>query len=370
MLLVALVSGAVVAVGILLAWSRPGRPRPFLDERGHVLPHSLSEKIRITINGVEQGMFVRARDDRNPVLLYLHGGLPDYCLTHRYPTGLEDDFVVCWWEQRGTGLSYDRRASARTISTEQLISDGLAVSEYLRRRFGQERIYLLGHSGGTFIGIHMAATAPALFHAYVGVAQMANQLRSEARAFEYMLAAYRLRGDVAMVRKLEAAPVSADAGIPPKYLAIRDAAMHGLGIGTTRGMRSVVTGVVLESLRNRDYTLSEKLNLWRGKASAGVSSVWNEMLATNLAEAVSEVAIPVYFVHGVHDHTCSYSEAAFYFDRLAAPLKGFYTFGESAHSPMFEEPEKLRTILREDVLQGTNRLADGPARVVHHPLEG
>jgi len=31
-------------------------------------------------------------------------------------------------------------------------------------------------------------------------------------------------------------------------------------------------------------------------------------------------------------------------------MKGFYTFEQSAHSPMFEEPEKMQKVLREDVL--------------------
>ena len=44
--------------------------------------------------------------------------------------------------------------------------------------------------------------------------------------------------------------------------------------------------------------------------------------------------------------------------RLVAPVKGFYTFERSAHSPMFEEPERTLTIIRDDVLTGGARLAD------------
>ena len=87
--------------------------------------------------------------------------------------------------------------------------------------------------------------------------------------------------------------------------------------------------------------------------------MWGEMLATDLAERVTELALPVYFFHGIHDYTCSYSLARDYFERLKAPLKGFYTFDRSAHSPIFEEPEKAGRILREDVLAVANSLADG-----------
>ena len=86
--------------------------------------------------------------------------------------------------------------------------------------------------------------------------------------------------------------------------------------------------------------------------------MWQEILATNLAERVPSVGVPVYFLHGVHDYTCTCAEASRYFESLTAPLKGFYTFSRSAHSPMFEEPDRFMAILREDVLKGTNRLAD------------
>jgi pimeloyl-ACP methyl ester carboxylesterase len=248
--------------------------------------------------------------------------------------------------------------SPESIPVEQLVADTLALTNDLRRRFGKDRIYLMGHSGGSFLGMHAVARAPELFHAYIGVAQMANQLRSEKRAYDYMLGRCRAERRAALARKLEAAPVTLEGGVPPAYLRVRDEAMHALGVGTMREMQSVVTGLFLTSLRSRDYTLAEKINLWRGKATTGVSAMWREILATDLAERLPEVGVPVYFLHGVHDYTCTYAEASTYFDSLSAPLKGFYAFSGSAHSPMFEEPEKVMAILREDVLHGTNRLAD------------
>jgi hypothetical protein len=56
--------------------------------------------------------------------------------------------------------------------------------------------------------------------------------------------------------------------------------------------------------------------------------------------------------------TCSYQVSKEYYEALDAPLKGFYTFGESAHSPMFEEPEKLCSILSHDILQYMTTMAD------------
>jgi len=339
-----------------------GKPKPLVDENGRPLRGSISEKAFVDINGVRQGMFIQSTDAAHPVLLFLHGGMPEYFLTERYPTGLENDFTVVWWDRRGAGLSYSPRIRPETMTLEQFIADTLSVTDYLRNRFGKEKIYLMAHSGGSFIGLQAAARAPELYDAYVGVAQMVHQLKSERLAYEYMLERFKQAGNTRMVRKFEAAPVTMTAGTPKAYLAVRDRAMHPLGVGTTHDMRSHISGVIWPSLRSPQYTLGEKIKLWRGKLSSGVSVLWDEILATDLAERVAELALPAYFFHGIYDYTVNYQLAKSYSERLEAPLKGFYSFDRSAHSPILEEPEKARRILREDVLTGANRLADDPSR--------
>ncbi len=237
------------------------------------------------------------------------------------------------------------------MTLEQMISDTLELTNYLRNRFHKEKIYLMGHSGGTFIGIQAAAWAPGLYYAYIGEAQMSYQLKSEKLAYDYMLGQFKADGNSEMVRKLEAAPVTMTGGTPAAYLAVRDEAMHSLGIGTARQMNSVITGILLPSLTSRDYTLMEKVNMWRGKSRSGVSLLWGTMLATDLSQQLTELDLPVYFFEGVYDYTCSYTEAKSYFEKLNAPVKGFYSFEGSAHSPIFEEPEKSLKILQQAYCQ-------------------
>jgi pimeloyl-ACP methyl ester carboxylesterase len=181
----------LILVGVLQLWSHPGKPQPFVDENKSPLAGSISEKVFVNINGVKQGMFIKSKDATHPVLLYLHGGMPETFLTQRYPTGLEDLFTVVWWEQRGSGISYSADIPPETMTLEQMISDTLEMTNYLRHRFGKEKIYLMGHSGGTFIGIQAAARAPELYYAYIGVAQMSNQFKSERLAYEYMLQQFK-----------------------------------------------------------------------------------------------------------------------------------------------------------------------------------
>jgi pimeloyl-ACP methyl ester carboxylesterase len=347
----------VALLAIALALS-PGKPAEVRGDDGKVIPGSLSAKVFVEINGASQGMFIVSSDPRNPVMLVVHGGLPEYFLAERHPTGLERLFTVVWWEQRGSGMSYRGDTSPASITPELLIADTVAVTNYLRERFHQPRIYLMAHSGGTFIGIQAAARHPELFHAYIGVAQYADQIRSEMLAYAYMLEESRKRGDAQTVRALESAPVTLADGTPPRYLAVRDRAMHALGIGTMREMRSIVTGLFLPSLTFRGYSLREKLEFWKGKARSGVSVLWGASLHVDMSEQVPALDIPVYFLEGIYDYTCNYGLAEAYFRKLKAPVKGFYTFRRSAHSPHFEEPERTRLIMEQDVLRATSALSD------------
>ena len=326
-----------------------GKPVQFTDISGKMIENSISEKVFVEINGAKQGLFIKSKNRNNPVLLYLHGGMPDYFLTQSYPTGLEDIFTVVWWEQRGAGISFVKNNATEEITTQQLIDDTKALSHYLIKRFGKEKIYLMGHSGGTFIGIQAASQAPELFHAYIAVAQITNQFESEKLACNYMLKEYELLGDKSMITTLKNAQIHADT-LPVAYLKIRDKAMHKIGVGTMRSMKSVVTGLFFPSLFFKEYSIGEKIKLWQAKANSGVSIVWNDMIKTDVPTKIPELKIPVYFIHGEHDYTVSYPLAKAYFDKIKAPKKQFFSFSESAHSPMFEEPIRMCELIEQNIL--------------------
>jgi pimeloyl-ACP methyl ester carboxylesterase len=354
-LLTLLLTGVLLIIIVLLIYS-PGKSKPYVNESGKKITGSISEKKFITVNGIKQGMFIKSKSDTNPVLLFLHGGIPEYFLTRKYPTGLEDYFTVVWWEQRGSGLSYHSNISPSAITLEQLITDVIDVTNYLRKRFNKNKIYLMAHSGGSFIGIYTVAKAPELYYAYIGVSQISSQLKSEQLAYQYMLRQYELKGNKEMIQQLKNAPVLD--GTPDAYLKLRDKAMHSLGIGTTHNMRSVPKEIFMESLICREYTVKEKFNLWKSKARSGVHPLWEKILSTNLVIQVPKVDIPVYFFGGVYDYTVCYSLSKKYLEKLQAPVKGFYTFKESAHTPIFEEPKRVKEIMLKDVLNATITLAD------------
>lgn len=341
----------LLILGISFRASSPGNTEPFLYENGKTVVGSISEKIWVPINGVEQGMFIKGKDKTKPVLLFLHGGpgMPEYAISREYPLVLEDHFVVCWWEQRGAGLSYYPEMLPEALTFDQLIADVIEVSNYLRKRFNEDKIYLMAHSGGTFIGIQAAARAPELFHAYLAMAQITNQFESEKLAYKYMVERFTQLGAQKMLRKFRKYPV--DKINTPDYYVMRDAPMHRLGIGTTRAMKSVISGVFWPVMLNKEYTLAEKINIWRGKAfTTKTVGLWNKLVQTDLTKKVEKLDIPVYFFHGKHDYTTNYQLAKDYFEKLQSPVKRFYTFEQSAHSPLFEEPEKMKFILKNEIL--------------------
>ncbi len=321
----------------------PGKMAPLLDETGRE--------------------FIRGKDKTNPVLLFVHGGpgMPEYMFAEKYPTGMEDLFTVCWWEQRGAGLSYSTSISPKGVTVEQMIADTLEVTDYLRQRFGQDKIYLMSHSGGTFFGIQAAARAPERYYAYIGIAQISRQADSEREAYAYMMNQYQAAGNEKMVQKLLKHPIldSNDAIDEYTLSMLRDEAMHELGIGTMHNMNSVITGIFLPVMASRAYTLEEKINIWRGKAMINRSTeLRHKINTTDLTKVVPRLDVPVYFLSGIYDYTVSYTGSKDYLAKLHADVKGFYTFEQSAHCPLFEEPERFLQILREDVLTGTTAFSD------------
>lgn len=361
MIVLGILLAGIVGLVVWLLILSPGTIEPYYDQSGNVLEDSIAEKTFITIGGVKQGMIIKSKNIQNPVLLFLHGGpgMSTYFLAEKFPTGLEDYFTVCYWEQRGGGISYSDEITAESMKTEQIISDAIEVTNYLCECFGQDKIYLMGHSWGSYIGIQTAGSTPELYYAYIGVSQIAHQSESEKIAHDYMIEQYTADGNTKMVEKLYDLSESDETVLTFFKSSVRDSSMHDLGIGTMRDMKSVISGVFWPVMQCNAYTLGEKINIWKAKSFlANDTELIDELFATDMTTKVTELEIPVYFLCGSYDYTVNYGISKDYLAQLQAPVKGFYTFRQSAHSSMHEEPEYFVQIMTEDVLNGTTNLAD------------
>lgn len=142
-------------------------------------PNGIDDLRRVRIGGIDQWIEVRGDDVNNPILLFLHGGpgIAFIPVAGLFQGGWEKTFTVVQWDQRGAGKTYesnDRELQRRTMNVPQMEQDTLEVVNYLRARFHRGRIFVVGHSWGSVLGLWLAHEHPELIYAYVGVGQIIN----------------------------------------------------------------------------------------------------------------------------------------------------------------------------------------------------
>ena len=334
----------------ILAVNSPGKLEPLKDKNGEEIIGSITEKNFVNIGGIEQGFFIRGENPENPVILFLHGGpgspeLPIIIPFENSSERLEKYFTVCYWDQRGAGMSFNSSIDTSTITVEQFVEDTRELTEYLKKRFNKEKIYLMGHSWGSLLGVKTIEEYPNNYFAYIGIGQVSNQMESEKLAYDYMLRYATEINDKSAVKKLKKYGKS-DSDFPNlDYIAtVRSLLMNKYGIGMMRDNPSMLN-VIKNILFFEGYTLSEKFNYIKG-IEFTQTLLWNEVLKADFFESPNIFQVPFYIVHGKYDYQVSYALAREWFDKIKVPKKEFFTFENSAHSPNMEEYDKFVEIVR------------------------
>ena len=341
----------VLLIGIVvLAVNSPGKLDQLKNEDGNIIVNSLAEKHFIEIGGIQQGFFLRSENPKNPVILFLHGGpgSPELALLYRFETSehLEKYFTVCYWDQRGAGMSFSNSIDPATMTLEQMMEDTRQITEYLKHRFNQEKIFLMGHSWGSLLGIKTIEKYPENYLAYIGIGQVTNQTESERLAYDYMLQHAMEINDKPAVKNLKKFNTNASDFPAMDYIgSVRSQLMNKYGIGIMHNNFSMAR-LIKDMLFFKGYTLSEKMKFARGSLFS-LTHLWNYVVSDNLFESSISFQVPVYITHGKYDYQVSHTLAREYFELLEAPFKSFFTFENSAHSPNAEEPEKFVQLIHD-----------------------
>jgi pimeloyl-ACP methyl ester carboxylesterase len=346
--------GGALLLAALLAWAwwRPGTTAAIRGPDGLVLPGSVATLELVPLGGVAQGLLVRGRDERNPVLLFLHGGPGTSELgmlrAHNLPA-LEGHFTVAVWDQRGAGRSFAARRPSSGLTVAQLVSDTCELAALLGRRFSQDRIYLAGHSWGSALGVLAVQRAPERFHAFVGIGQVVDVAEGERLSWEWTLARARQAGDRRAVATLERI------GPPPYPLPLRPSlvaqrrllARYGGEVhGNPRGgMGPLLRGLLSAS----EYGWRDRINVFRG-VFHGMEALWPQIRSIDLLAQAPELRVPVYFLEGRHDMEAPAALAERYHLALVAPRKALVWFERSAHFVNTEEPEAFNRFFVERLL--------------------
>jgi pimeloyl-ACP methyl ester carboxylesterase len=179
------------------------------NARKILTPNGVERLERVRIGGIDQWVSIRGADRRNPVLLYIHGG-PGYIsipMSWWFSRGWEEYFTIVQWDQRAAGKTHlltDPATIAPTLTRERMIADVEEMATWARREFGKSKIFVLGHSWGTFLGLQLVQRHPEWVHAYIGVAQLIDGPENERRGWRFAMDGARGAGNVEAVHALEA----------------------------------------------------------------------------------------------------------------------------------------------------------------------
>ena len=124
----------------------------------------------IELGGSTQWIRIRGQNQSNPVLLMIQQG-PGLPILNEAPhlgrtLGLEQEFTVVYWDQRGCGRSLRDSRGRSEISLDRMAQDAVSLLEVLRDRSGGE-CYVVGFSFGATVGATAAARRPDLVRALV-----------------------------------------------------------------------------------------------------------------------------------------------------------------------------------------------------------
>ncbi|WP_368565698.1 alpha/beta fold hydrolase [Pseudoxanthomonas sp. UTMC 1351] len=316
-----------------------------------VAPTGVQEAYATKIGGIDQWINVRGQDRGNPMVLFVHGGpaAPITPSQWQFQRPLEEYFTIANYDQRGAGKTFNLvppESIADTIHVQRYVDDAIEVAEHLRKRYGKQKLILMGHSWGTVVGMHVALKRPDLFHAYVGVGQVINTRENERVSYQYGLAQAKARGNAEALRELESiGPYPGDQPITRERIII--ARKWPQFYGGLTAFREDSTYYFRAPRLSPDYDDRDRCAINQGSVFT-LDKLMAEFLEVDFT-GVRQFPIPVVMLMGRHDYTTPSEPTARWMEQVTAPYKQAVWFERSAHMAPWEEPGKTLVSLLEYV---------------------
>lgn len=342
---------AVGLVAFTVLMARPASTDPVVDAAGNRVPGSIAEFSSIDVNGHHLDVMIRGHDVDNPVLLFLAGGPggSELGAMRNHLPGLEEQFTVVTWDQRGTGKAYDELDPTGTYTLAGAVDDTIEVTNHLRDRFGQDRIYLLGQSWGSTLGVLAVQQHPELYTAFIGTGQMVSQLETDTIFYNDTLEWARATGDNNLVDDLVAIG-------PPPYDRMLDyetalSSEHDV-YPYDHSANSEGGGGFSENFFVSEYTLIEQVHLLGGFMDT-FSVLYPQLQNIDFRQTATEFEIPMFFVQGAHEADGRAEVFDDWYPMINAPVKDVVVLDTSGHRPLFEQPDEFVDYMVDVVLAQT-----------------
>ena len=325
------------------------------EERAITSPNGIDSLESVRIGGIDQWIEVRGQNENNPILLLIHGGpgIAFIPLAASFAGPWEKYFTVVQWDQRGAGKTYesnDVEVQRRTMNVPQMEQDALDVVNYLRHRFHRDKIVVLGHSWGSILGLWLAHQHPELIYAYVGTGQVVNMPQNDELAYHDALQQARNSHNQEAIKDLESiAPYSVPSTDLEKGSIARRWEGRLLG-PPAGGLKFTDTARILTDLASApEYSLADDYGFIRGM-SLSRDTFFAQVAKVDLSQLGFDFRVPIFFFVGKYDPYCRSSLIWDYSQSIKAPQKQFIWFDNSGHFPFFDEQQKFRDELVQQVL--------------------
>lgn len=311
---------------------------------------AIYEMRKIPVNDTKLAVMIRGKDRRNPVLLCVTGGPcgTDIPIIKKYEKELEEHFTIVHYDQRGAGKSLEFLKDYSKLTADVHVNDLLALTAYICYYLNQEKVYILGHSYGTYLASQAVHKDSLYYKAYIGIGQMSDMVKAELESVDACIEAAREAGnkkDVKALEKVRPKVEKGDAICPRKYVrkykfAEREETHAGRDL-----MKNVFAGP--------EYNITDGIKFFYG-AMRYAYPLAMQAMKKPLTDIVKSYPIPAFFLMGKYDHMTSIGAAKDYYDSLGGEeLKEFIVFENSAHSPHVEENKKFTEWMCTDLLEKT-----------------